>query len=220
MSIGLILLMIVTILILLGLCRGVLDKMGLSDRQALVITAALFVGGLIPDIPLGGEVYVNLGGAVFPLAICVYLIARAGTGKERVRALIGAAATGLMVYWLGRFMPDEPEAIVFDPNYIYGLVGGLAAYLLGRSRRGAFVAGVLGVMGADIYQAIELRMRGISQALHLGGAGAVDVIVVAGLTGVILAEVIGEIVERVTRGAQRDESREFDDGRIRRKDGR
>ena len=42
----------------------------------------------------------------------------------------------------------------------------------------------------------------------------------AGLTGVILAEVIGEIVERVTRGAQRDESREFDDGRIRRKDGR
>lgn len=219
MSVGLTLLVIVTILVLLGVCRGVLDKMGLNDRQALIITGALFVGGLIPDIPLGGEVYVNIGGALIPLAVCVYLIVRAGTTKERVRALIGALVTGLAVYWLGRFMPDEPEAIAFDPNYIYGLVGGLTAYLLGRSRRGAFVAGVLGVMGADIYQAVELRARGVNQALHLGGAGAVDVIVIAGLTGVILAEVVGEIIERVTRGATRDESREFKDGKIRRRDG-
>ena len=219
MSVGLTLLVIVTILVLLGVCRGVLDKMGLNDRQALIITGALFVGGLIPDIPLGGEVYVNIGGALIPLAVCVYLIVRAGTAQERVRALIGALVTGLAVYWLGRFMPDEPEAIAFDPNYIYGLVGGLTAYLLGRSRRGAFVAGVLGVMGADIYQAVELRARGVNQALHLGGAGAVDVIVIAGLTGVILAEVVGEIIERVTRGATRDESREFKDGKIRRRDG-
>ena len=219
MSVGLTLLVIVTVLILLGVCRGVLDKMGLNDRQALIITGALFVGGLIPDISLGGEVYVNIGGALIPLAVCIYLIVRAGTGKERVRALIGALVTGLAVYWLGRFMPDEPEAIAFDPNYIYGLVGGLTAYLLGRSRRGAFVAGVLGVMGADIYQAIELRMRGVNQALHLGGAGAVDVIVIAGLTGVILAEVVGEIIERITRGATRDESREFKGGKIRRRDG-
>lgn len=219
MSVGLTLLVVVTILVLLGVCRGVLDKMGLNDRQALIITGALFVGGLIPDIPLGGEVYVNIGGALIPLAVCVYLIVRAGTAKERVRALIGALVTGLAVYWLGRFMPDEPEAIAFDPNYIYGLVGGLTAYLLGRSRRGAFVAGVLGVMGADIYQAVELRARGVNQALHLGGAGAVDVIVIAGLTGVILAEVVGEIIERVTRGATRDESREFKDGKIRRRDG-
>ena len=127
--------MIVTILVLLGVCRGVLDKMGLNDRQALIITGALFVGGLIPDIPLGGEVYVNIGGALIPLAVCVYLIVRAGTAKERVRALIGALVTGLAVYWLGRFMPDEPEAIAFDPNYIYGLAGGLTAYLLGA--RGA-----------------------------------------------------------------------------------
>ena len=219
MSVGLTLLVIVTILVLLGVCRGVLDKMGLNDRQALIITGALFVGGLIPDIPLGGEVYVNIGGALIPLAVCVYLIVRAGTAKERVRALIGALVTGLAVYWLVRFMPDEPEAIAFDPNYIYGLAGGLTAYLLGRSRRGAFVAGVLGVMGADIYQAVELRARGVNQALHLGGAGAVDVIVIAGLTGVILAEVVGEIIERVTRGATRDESREFKDGKIRRRDG-
>ena len=219
MSVGLTLLVIVTILVLLGVCRGVLDKMGLNDRQALIITGALFVGGLIPDIPLGGEVYVNIGGALIPLAVCVYLIVRAGTAKERVRALIGALVTGLAVYWLGRFMPDEPEAIAFDPNYIYGLAGGLTAYLLGRSRRGAFVAGVLGVMGADIYQAVDLRARGVNQALHLGGAGAVDVIVIAGLTGVILAEVVGEIIERVTRGATRDESREFKDGKIRRRDG-
>ena len=39
MSVGLTLLVIVTILVLLGVCRGVLDKMGLTDRQALALTA-------------------------------------------------------------------------------------------------------------------------------------------------------------------------------------
>ena len=218
MSIGMILLLVLGLLILFGVLQRVLDRMALTDRQALLCVAAIFIGGWLPSIPLG-LVELNIGGALIPFIVCVYLLLHAGTGKERVRALIGALATGLIVYWLGRFMHNEPERIVFDPNYIYGLVGGLVAYLLGRSRRGAFVAGVLGVMGAGIWQNVELRLRGVNQALHLGGAGAVDVIVIAGLTGVILAEVIGEIVERATRGATRDESRVFDHGKIRRKDG-
>lgn len=217
MSAGMIMLVTITILVLLGLCRGVLDRMGLNDRQALIIAAALFIGGLIPDIPLGGEVYLNLGGAAIPLGVCIYLLVRAGGAKERLRALTGAAVTGIMVYWLGRLMPAEPEAMLFDPNYVYGLAGGLAAYLLGRSRRGAFVAGVLGVLGADIYQALELRASGINQALHLGGAGAFDVIIISGITGVLLAELMGEIIERAARGTQRDAARTFAHGKIRRR---
>ena len=64
-----------------------------------------------------------------------------------------------------------------------------------------------------------VRAAGINQALHLGGAGALDVILISGLTGVVLAELVGELIERVTRGAQRDESRVFEHGHIRRKDG-
>ena len=46
MSIGYILLAVASILVLLGVGQRVLDKMQLTDRGALVIIAAIFVGGL------------------------------------------------------------------------------------------------------------------------------------------------------------------------------
>ena len=45
----------------------------------------------------------------------------------------------------------------------------------------------------------------------LGGAGAFDGIVVAGILGVLLAEILGEIIERMKRGSRRP-TREFRNG--------
>ena len=53
MTIGSILLAASAVLVLLGVGQRVLDKMRLSDRAALILIAAMFVGGLIPDIRLG-----------------------------------------------------------------------------------------------------------------------------------------------------------------------
>ena len=44
---------------------------------------------------------------------------------------------------------------------------------------------------------------GVDQKLQLGGAGAYDAVVISGLLAVMLAELIGEIVERMTRGKNR-----------------
>jgi hypothetical protein len=55
-------------------------------------------------------------------------------------------------------------------------------------------------------------MQGVSQPLRLGGAGAMDVIVISGIVAVLLAEFMGELLERMTRGTHRDESREFAHG--------
>ena len=52
MTIGSILLAASAVLVLLGVGQRVLDKMRLSDRAALILIAAMFVGGLIPDIRL------------------------------------------------------------------------------------------------------------------------------------------------------------------------
>ncbi len=46
-------------------------------------------------------------------------------------------------------------------------------------------------------------VRGIDQTLALGGAGAYDAVVISGILAVMLAELIGEIVERATRGNRR-----------------
>lgn len=201
MSIGMILLTIVAVLVFFGVAQRVLDKLHLSDRAALVLIALMFFGTLIPNITLG-NVSLSIGGALIPLGVCIYLLVRAGTAKERIRAILGSLITAGVIYALSIFMPDEPETIVIDPMYLYGIVGGVVAYILGRSRRGAFICGVLGVMLADIAVAIVNWTNGVNQQLVLGGAGIFDAIIISGLLGVILAELIGEVVERFARGAQ------------------
>ena len=90
-----------------------------------------------------------------------------------------------------------------DPILLYGLAAGAIAYIFGRSRRCAFIAGVIGMMLSNTANAVYVWMKGVPQDFVLGGAGAVDGIVVAGLVGVLLAELLGEIIERMKRGAQR-----------------
>ncbi|MEF9894609.1 MAG: DUF1614 domain-containing protein [Clostridia bacterium] len=212
MSVGLILLIVVAVLILFGVAQRVLDKLRLSDTMALVFVALIFVGGLIGDIPIGSRFTINLGGAVVPIALCVYLLIKAGTPKEFWRAIIATLVTGGAVWALGHYLPNEPEAMPFDINYLYGLAAGVIAYVCGRSRRSAFVAGVMGVTLADVGQAVLNWSQGIDQTLQLGGAGAVDVIVIAGLTAVLLAELIGEVIERMARRKNPDPERAFEDG--------
>jgi len=200
MSIGMVLLSMAAILVFFGVAQRVLDRMYLSDRGALLLIALMFFGTLLPDIHIG-NVAVNLGGAVIPTGICVYLLVRAGTGKERLRAIVGAALTGALVYTLSAFvLPDEPEQLPIDPMYLNGIVAGVIAYALGRSRRGAFICGVLGVLLADIAAGAVNYANGIRQTLHLGGAGIFDAMMIAGLLAVVLAELVGEVLERLARG--------------------
>ena len=208
MSIGLIVLIVTGLLVLFGAGQRALDRLRLTDRQALLFIALIIALGFLPDIPLGGEVTVNLGGCVMPLILCGYLFVRAGTWMERGRAIAASLVTGVVCYIIGRYTADEPETITFDPNYLYGVAGGVIAYLFGRSRRAAFIAGVTGVLIADVIASIEVWTQGVPQTLSLGGAGAYDAVVISGILAVLLSELIGEIAERMARG-RRGPDREY-----------
>lgn len=200
MSIGMIVLLILGLLILFGSLQRVLDRMALTDRQALIIVAAIFVGGWLPEIDLG-LFTLNIGGAVIPLVVCVYLLLHAGTMKERMRAIIAAGLTAASVFAISLLLPADPlQMPMLDPMILYGIAGGVIAWLLGRSRRSAFIAGVLGVILADVITGVSLWMRGIRQTTHLGGAGALDAVVLAGVIGVLCCELFGEIMERIHTG--------------------
>ena len=201
MSIGMVLLTVTAILVFFGAAQRVLDKLYLSDRAALVLIGLMFFGTLLPNLTIG-SIQISIGGAIIPLGVCVYLLLRAGTAKERARAIIGSVLTASIIYALSALMPDEPEAIVIDPMYLYGITGGVIAYMLGRSRRGAFICGVLGVMLADVAVAVMNWRKGIEQTLILGGAGIFDAIVISAILGVLLSELIGELFERLTRGKE------------------
>ena len=150
MSIGMVLLTVAAIFVFFGVAQRVLDRMYLSDRAALVVISLMFFGTLLPNLTFG-SVQVSIGGGLIPVGICIYLLVRAGTNKERLRALLGSVLTAGIVYAVSAFvLPDEPEQLPFDPMYLNGIIAGLIAYAFGRSRRGAFICGVLGVLLADL----------------------------------------------------------------------
>jgi hypothetical protein len=97
---------------------------------------------------------------------------------------------------------DPGDRTVIDPLYVYPLVGGTIAYLVGRSRRAAFVAATMGVLSLDLIHWFWLISTRTPGTVNIGGAGAFDSIVIAGLVAILLAEVIGETRERLQGGPE------------------
>ena len=207
MPIGLTLLVVVSILVLFGVGHRILDRMRLNDKTALLFMAGIFIGTLIPDIRITRNFYINIGGAIIPIILAIYLFVSAGSDKERIRTLFASILSGIAVLVAGWILPEEPENIMFDPNYIYGIIAGLVAYLFGRSRRASFIAGISGVLIADIAQGILNAARNIPTVVRLGSAGAVDAVVISGFLAVILAEVLGELRERLQGGTAKKDMR-------------
>ena len=198
MSAGTLLLTIAAILVYCGLLQRVLDRMYLTDRQALLVIGAMLIGTFLPDIPLG-LIRINLGGAIIPLGICAYLFVRANEDKERWRAILGSIATVAGVYGLSVLLPAEAETLPLDPMWLYGLSGGILAWVLGRSRRNAFICGVTGVILADIASGVIAMKQGYQVQIVLGGGGIADAAVISGVLSVLLCEVLGEAIERLVR---------------------
>lgn len=204
--IGMILLIIVAVLIYFGLAQRILDRMRLTDKAALVIVGAIFLGSFINiPIPVANiEGSINVGGAIVPIGVAIYVLSRAGTRKEVLRTLFAIAATAGAVYFFSRYIlsadPWQTGRDIIDPLYMYPIIAGGIAYLVGRSRRSAFIAATLGVLILDIVNFSFLLTTGVRGTVAIGGAGAFDVIVISGLFAVLLAEVVGETLERIQGG--------------------
>jgi len=217
LPIGLIVLIIVSILIYFGLAQRVLDRLRLSDRAALGMIAVLIIGSFI-TIPLSTgryDVSINVGGAIVPIVLAGYLLSKAGTSREWIRAIIATIITGGVIYGAGFLfggVDTEPGGRFFgylDSIWVYPLIAGIVAYLAGRSRRSAFIAATLGLVLVDIAYLVWLVTGGApAGTVAIGGAGAFDAIVLAGIVAVLLAEVIGEVRERIQGGpsSQRPEA--------------
>lgn len=202
MPFGAVMLVILGLFIFLGLAHRTLDRMRLTDRAALVVIGLAVVGSFVDlTIPTGpAELTINLGGGAVPVALAVWLIATADHARERWRAGLGAVAAAALLYALSKALPREAQALPVDPVYLFAVLAGLMAYVLGRSRRGAFTAAILGVTLADLASWVELLITRTEGRAWLGGAGMLDATVIAGLVAVFLAEVLGESLELAAGG--------------------
>lgn len=205
---GVILLIVISLLIFFGLAHRALDRMHLSDRGALLVILAMIVGSFI-TIPIPGGRYpisLNVGGGLIPLGLAIYLLAKAGTAPERMRALLGAAVTALALFAVSslvmRGLPEPGGRYeILDALWVYPVVAAVVGYLAGRSRRGAFVSATLGLLTMDVGYYLWLVSRGAPAGrVSIGGTGAFDAVVLAGILAVLLAEVVGEVRERLQGG--------------------
>lgn len=205
-NVGRLILLSLALLIFFGVAERVLDRMHMSNKGALLVIAAIVVGSFINLTLYRSDlltVRLNLGGALVPLGVAVYVWMKAGTGKEKMRSLLGAVLTTAAIWLLGMFVQNE-YALPVDIIYLYPIIAGLVGYLFGRSRKGAFVAAVLGVLLFDVSHGIYLIWNRIPGLVHFGGGGMYDSVVLAGVLAVCLAELIGESRERLQGGPSSD----------------
>ncbi|MEW6522001.1 MAG: DUF1614 domain-containing protein [Bacillota bacterium] len=214
MPIGTIILIVVAILVYFGLAQRVLDRMRMTDRAALGVIALLIAGSFVNFRLLAppAELMVNVGGALVPLGVAIWLIVTADEAMEKVRGSLAAVITGVAVYGAIKILNPEEQTMFIDPVFAFAIIAGIVGYLAGRSRRSAFIAGITGVILGDIFHYIELTVRRLPGRTWLGGAGAFDSVVIAGLLAVLLAELVGETRERLAQGNRTGPDREDERG--------
>ena len=203
MSVSLWILSALIILIMFGAGQRILDQMRLNDKQAIIVLLAIAVGILIPPIYVTKYFCFSIGGFLIPFIICLYMLFSAGLSRDLVRAIIGTILVAGIIYGLEWIMPSESaEDIVIEPMYVYGIVAGVVAYMLGRSRRNAFVSCVLGVSLSMLIQYIVNMCLGTPTVLGLGVGGAFGTIIISTTISVALCEFLGRAFET----AKKDEN--------------
>ena len=130
-------------------------------------------------------VAVNVGGAVLPTAVAVYLIIQDHLGPGTILATLAVTA---VVFAVARPVPGL--GIVTPPLLPPGAAA-LMAILVGGSAVAAvaFVAGTIGTLiGADLFNLPRIRALG-APLVAIGGAGTFDGIFLAGVLAVLLATI-------------------------------
>jgi uncharacterized membrane protein len=127
---------------------------------------------------------INVGGALIPLLISLYLIYKMEFGLGL--PILVAAVTGV-TYKLARPVKGLGIAV---PGFIPPLVAVLGAYLLCPAYLRApcaYIASTLGIIiGADLLHLNEIGQLGAPVA-SIGGAGTFDAIFIGGIIAVLLS---------------------------------
>jgi uncharacterized membrane protein len=132
---------------------------------------------------------VNVGGAIVPMLISIYVLARQPAAI--VPSALGALTVALVVHRWARPVRGLGIAI---PMFIPPIVAAVAAWILAALFGGyahvdaiAYVGGVAGTLiGADIANLGKLRDLGAPVA-SIGGAGTFDGVFLTGIVAVLLA---------------------------------
>lgn len=135
-------------------------------------------------IPLSAErvIAVNLGGAVLPTLLSLYLLSFAPLPEVAFATLV----TSSVAFALSK--PVKGVGIVM-PAFVPPIAAAAVAVLIAREHapQVAYISGVMGTLiGADLLRLRQIRGLG-APFMSIGGAGVFDGIYLVGLVSVLLA---------------------------------
>jgi len=207
---------LLVVLIQIGILQHVFESMGVDRRYMFSLLMFSLLGSYV-NIPIaelpaeqmrGGQIVdffgmryvvpvlvtrpgtviaVNLGGAVVPVVLSIYLVVK---HKLYGSSLLAAGIVALVVHQVARTVPGVGIAV---PVFIPPLIAATAAVSISRRRAGplAYIGGSLGTLvGADLLNLGRIRGLGAPVA-SIGGAGKFDGIFLAGIVAVLLAGILG-----------------------------
>jgi uncharacterized membrane protein len=205
---------VLLVLIQLGVLRYAYMRLGMSSGAALLLLLASLVGSYfnIPVVELPGQrvasdavvdffgmryvvpvvedwpgtlIAVNVGGAVIPVLVSLYLLVRHALW---IRGLLATVVVALVIH--GFADPVRGVGIAV-PVFLPALITAVLALVLARERAAplAYVAGSLGTLiGADLTNLDKVSDLGAPVA-SIGGAGTFDGIFVTAILAVLLASI-------------------------------
>jgi uncharacterized membrane protein len=126
---------------------------------------------------------INLGGAILPGLLCLYLLTRVNLGA----VILSTIVTTIFSFYLSK--PVKGVGIVI-PAFIPPIIAAVAALIFaakGNAPAVAYISGVMGTLiGADLLRFHQVKSFGVS-FLSIGGAGVFDGIFIVGIISVLLA---------------------------------
>ncbi|MCD6550413.1 DUF1614 domain-containing protein [bacterium] len=163
---------------------GSVVNIPLTKRKAVLVRRSYFFGLLSRNEIEYEGVFINLGGAVIPIIISLYLLLNVPLKP----ALIGIGLMTIVCYFLSRIVPGQG---IILPAFVPPIFSALFAYLLMPSFASplAFISGVLGTLiGADLMNLPKIRKASFGM-VSIGGAGVFDGIFLVGIVSVLLTSI-------------------------------
>jgi uncharacterized membrane protein len=141
-----------------------------------------YLGISIPPMSTERIIALNLGGAILPSLLSIYLLFFVPISKVVLAIIITSTAAFIMS------KPVKGLGIVMPP-FVPPIIAAITAIIISRDHAPqlAYISGVMGTLiGADLLRIPQLRNLE-AQFLSIGGAGIFDGIYLVGLVSVLLA---------------------------------
>jgi uncharacterized membrane protein len=200
------------VMAVLGLLRRAYESLGVSPGSAMLLLFGSLIGSYfnipIADLPdermmsnraidyfgmqyamphvghlTGTVIAVNVGGAVIPTLMSIYLLV---SHRLWGKGAVATAIVAVVLHWLATPVPGLGIAV---PVFLPAVTTAIVAVLLSREQAAplAYIAGGLGTLiGADLTNLDKVRGLGAPVA-SIGGAGTFDGIFLTGILAVLLA---------------------------------